>query len=49
VVPMKRIGIPNRFGEVAQPDELLEVMHMTEKDIAEAAETVIAEKKRNER
>ncbi len=44
-VPMKRIGIPNRFGEVGQPAELQEVMHMTDKDIAEAAEKVIAGKK----
>lgn len=44
-VPLKRIGIPNRFGEVAQPDELKEVMHMTYKDISDAAMKVIAGKK----
>ena len=49
VVPMKRIGIPNRFGEVGQPAELMEIMHMTDKDIAEAALTAIAEKRRNEK
>ncbi len=40
-VPMRRIGVPNRFGEVGQPDELKKVMHMTYLDIAEAAMTVI--------
>ncbi len=44
-VPMKRIGIPNRFGEVAQPEELQKVMHMTPEDIAEAAMSGIAGKK----
>jgi transketolase len=44
-VPMKRIGVPNRFGEVAQPDELQRVMHMTDQDVAEAALTVVAGRK----
>lgn len=48
-VPMKRIGIPDRFGEVGQPAELQEVMHMTEQNIAKAAEGIIAEKKRDEK
>jgi transketolase C-terminal domain/subunit len=38
---MRRIGVPNRFGEVGQPDELKKVMHMTYLVIAEAAMTVI--------
>ncbi len=45
-VPMKKIGVPNRFGEVAQPDELQVIMKMTDKDIVEAAEAVIAAKKK---
>jgi len=40
-VPMRRIGVPNRFGEVGQPAELQKLMHMTYQDIAEAAMTVI--------
>lgn len=44
-VPMRRVGIPNRFGEVGQPDELQALMHMREQDIAQAAEEVIAGKK----
>lgn len=44
-VPMTRIGIPNRFGEVGQPADLQKVMHMTPEDIAEAAMKVIAGKK----
>ncbi len=48
-VPVKRIGIPNRFGEVGQPAELQAVMHMTDQDIAKAAEKVIAGKKQDEK
>jgi transketolase len=44
-VPMRRIGIPNRFGEVGQPDDLKRVMHMTYQDIIEAVKAVIAGKK----
>lgn len=44
-VPMRRIGVPNRFGEVAQPDELQRIMHMTPEDVAAAAKEVIAGKK----
>lgn len=43
-VPMRRIGVPNRFGEVAQPDELQILMHMTDQDVADAAIEVIAGK-----
>ena len=45
VVPFKKIGIPNRFGEVGQVPELLEVMHMTPNDLVEAAKATIAAKK----
>ncbi len=45
LVPMKRIGVPDRFGEVGQPDELQKVMHMTADDIVEAAKKVVAAKK----
>lgn len=44
-VPMKRIGVPNRFGEVAQPDELQRVMHMMPEDVCVAAKAVIAGKR----
>ncbi|MCI8596896.1 MAG: transketolase family protein [Lachnospiraceae bacterium] len=44
-VPMKRIGVPNRFGEVGQIPDLQKVMHMTPEDIAAAAKTVIGGKK----
>jgi len=44
-VPMKRIGIPDRFGEVGQPDELQKVMGMTADDIVAAAKKVISAKK----
>lgn len=45
-VPMQRIGVPNRFGEVAQPIELQKVMHMMPEDVVAAAEKVIAGKKK---
>lgn len=45
LVPMKRIGIPDRFGEVGQPDELQSVMCMTVADVAAAAREVIEAKK----
>jgi transketolase len=44
-VPMKRIGVPNRFGEVGQVADLQKVMHMTPEDIAAAAKTAISGKK----
>ncbi len=40
-VPMRRIGIPNRFGEVGQPAELQRLMGMTDEDIVKAALAVI--------
>jgi transketolase len=44
-VPMKRIGVPNRFGEVGQPAEIQKVMHMMPEDVVLAAKAVIAGKK----
>lgn len=43
-VPMKRIGVPDRFGEVGVTDELQKAMHMTKEDIMAAAKSVIAAK-----
>jgi transketolase len=45
MVPLRRIGVPDRFGEVGQPEELQKVMKMTDADIAAAAKEVIAAKK----
>ncbi|MFV0363469.1 MAG: transketolase family protein [Suipraeoptans sp.] len=45
LAPMKRIGIPDRFGEVGQPDELQKTMKMTSEDIVAAAKSVISLKK----
>ena len=44
LVPMRRIGVPDRFGEVGQPKELQKVMKMTAEDIAAAACEVVAAK-----
>ena len=44
-VPVKRIGVPNRFGEVGQVPDLQKVMHMMPEDVAEAAKAAIALKK----
>lgn len=44
-VPMKRIGVPNRFGEVGQVPDLQKVMHMMPEDVVAAAKAVIAGKK----
>lgn len=45
VVPMKRIGVPNRFGEVGQVPALQRVMHMMPEDVAAAAKAAIAAKR----
>lgn len=45
-VPMKRIGVPNRFGEVGLPGDLQKIMHMMPEDVVAAAEKVIAGKKK---
>ena len=44
-VPVKRIGVPNRFGEVGQVPDLQKVMHMMPEDVAEAEKAAIALKK----
>jgi len=44
-VPVKRIGIPNRFGEVGQVPDLQKVMHMMPEDVADAAHQAILLKK----
>ncbi len=44
--PLRRIGVPDRFGEVGTTDELQRAMHMTAEDVADAAKKAIAAKKR---
>ena len=44
-VPMKRIGIQDRFGTSGDPKFLYEENHMTIDDIVAAAESVISRKK----
>ncbi len=44
--PQEFIGMPDRFGESGQPDELLEKYHMKAKDIVEAVKKVIGRKNR---
>ena len=43
-VPMEYIGMPNRFGESGEPDELLEKYKMKSADIVSAAKRVISRK-----
>ena len=45
LVPMARIGIPDRIGEVGSVNELKKIMHMTAEDIAASAKKVIAAKR----
>lgn len=44
-VPMKRVGVKDRFGEVGNEKYLSEIMGLTVDDIVNAAEEVIAKKK----
>lgn len=44
-VPMKRIGVPDRFGEVGSIDYLKEIFGMTTGDIVKAAKEVLARKR----
>jgi transketolase len=44
-VPMKMVGIQDRFGESGEPWELLEVFHLTWKDIKKAVKEAMAMKK----
>lgn len=43
-VPMKRIGVPDRFGEVGSIDYLKEIFGMTKDDIIKAAKDILARK-----
>ena len=45
-VPMKFVGVPDRFGESGQPDELLKVFRLTARDIARTAESLLKNKKK---
>ena len=42
--PQEFIGMPDRFGESGEPDELLTKYHMKSSDIVEAAKKVISRK-----
>lgn len=44
-VPLRRIGVPDRFGEVGSIDYLKEIFGMTREDIVRAAKEVLARKK----
>lgn len=41
-VPMKRMGMHDRFGESGTPEELLQYFGLTVKDIVKAAQTLLA-------
>ncbi|MBD3251801.1 transketolase family protein [Candidatus Uhrbacteria bacterium] len=43
-VPIEAVGMPNRFGESGQPDELLKKYGMKAKDIVKAVEKVLKRK-----
>jgi transketolase len=43
-VPMKRVGIPDTFGESGEPDELMEKYGLTVDNIVDAAHDVIRRK-----
>ncbi len=45
-VPMKFVGVPDRFGESGQPDELLKVFRLTARDIARTAGSLLKNKKK---
>ena len=42
--PLERVGVPDRFGESGQADEMLEVMQLSAPHIAAAAEKAIQRK-----
>lgn len=46
-VPMEFVGMPNKFGESGEPDELLEKYGMKAKDIVKAAKGVIIRKNKD--
>jgi len=43
-VPMEMIGVPDRFGESADSDEMLEMMGLKSHHISDAAKRAIARK-----
>jgi len=43
-VPMKRIGVPDRFGEVGSIDYLKGIFGMTKDDIIKAAKDILSRK-----
>jgi transketolase len=45
-VPMKRVGVLDRFGESGEPDELMAQFNLKSTDIIKAIEDVLARKKR---
>jgi len=45
-VPVKRVGVLDRFGESGSPDDLMKEFNLTSKDIAKAIEEVMERKKR---
>ncbi|MCX6731501.1 MAG: transketolase family protein [Candidatus Parcubacteria bacterium] len=44
-VPIEMVGVKDRFGESGEPEELLKVFGLTEKEIVEAVKKVIKRKK----
>ena len=46
-IPMKRVGIPDVFGESGESDELMEKYGLTVENIVDAAHDVINRKKRH--
>ncbi len=43
-VPMKRIGLSDRFGESGKPEELMKEYHLTAADIVQEAENILKRK-----
>ena len=44
-IPMTRVGIGDRYGEVGKEAYLAEVMHLTEQDIIEKTKEAVSRKK----
>ena len=40
--PLERVGVPDRFGESAEAEEMLEIMGLTVQDVANAAKRAMA-------
>jgi transketolase len=45
-VPIKRVGVLDRFGESGHPDELMAEFNLKSSDIIKAVESVMKRKKR---